>query len=134
MYWHKNILAMPVNTEHCYLGRLLRLRCWVGGCGDGVGDHRVGYPEVLQPVLQAVALQRHEAAGVRPGLGEVEVQADLHPREVEAGDGDKRDVHLNLHLPFLSLPVLWWHVQTLYPEVEGFISYSRQQNVSNQTC
>ena len=108
---------MPVNTEHCYLGRLLRLRCWVGGCGDGVGDHRVGYPEVLQPVLQAVALQRHEAflpwqvtepaAGVRPGLGEVEVQADLHPREVEAGDGDKRDVHLNLHLPFLSLPVLW---------------------------
>ena len=89
----------------------------MGGCGDGVGDHRVWYPEVLQPVLQAVALQRHEAflpwqvtkpaAGVRPGLGEVEVQADLHPGEVEAGDGDKRDVHLNLHLPFLSLPVLW---------------------------
>ena len=85
--------------------------------GDGVDDVGVRDPEVFQSVLQAVALQRHEAflpwqvtkpaAGVRPGLGEVEVQADLHPREVEAGDGDKRDVHLNLHLPFLSLPVLW---------------------------
>ena len=97
-------------------GGLLRLRGRVGGGGDGVGDDCVRDPEVLQSVLQAVPLEGHQALlsrempepapRVSPGLGQVQVQADLHPRQVDAGDGDQSDVDLNLHFLLLSLPVL----------------------------
>ena len=108
------------------------------------GDHRVRQPEVLQPghgdtiiycrrnatavwapVLQAGPLQRdgvlpagqgaEPAAGVCPGLGEVELEADLHPREAEAGHRDQGHRHLHLDGVVGALAVLRRAVQTLDP-------------------
>ena len=81
-----------------HLGCLLRLRCRVSLGGDSVDDESVRNPEVLQSVLQTVALQCHQpllpgqnpepAARVGPELNQVEVQTQLHPGQVDAGDGD----------------------------------------------
>ena len=77
------------------------------------------------PVLQAVPLQRdgvlpagqgaEPAAGVCPGLGEVELEADLHPREAEAGHRDQGHRHLHLDGVVGALAVLRRAVQTLDP-------------------
>ena len=85
--------------------------------GDGVDDVGVRDPEVFQSVLQAVALQCDQpllsrqnsepAPRVSPALDQVEVQTQLHPGQVDAGDGDQADLHLHLHSFLLSLPVFW---------------------------
>ena len=80
---------------------------------------------VWAPVLQAGPLQRdgvlpagqgaEPAAGVCPGLGEVELEADLHPREAEAGHRDQGHRHLHLDGVVGALAVLRRAVQTLDP-------------------
>ena len=85
--------------------------------GDSVSDDSVWDPEMLQSVLQTIALQCHQpllpgqylepAPRVSPELSQVQVQAQLHPGQVDAGDGDQADLNLNLNFFLLSLPVFW---------------------------
>ena len=106
----------PSSSVLAHLGCLLGLRCRVGPGRDGVDDESVREPEVLQAVLQSVALEcdgpllarQHlePAPRVSPELSQVEVQTELHPGQVDAGDGDQADLHPDLHLFLLSLPVL----------------------------
>ena len=97
---------------------------WTGH-GDTIIYCRRNATAVWAPVLQAGPLQRdgvlpagqgaEPAAGVCPGLGEVELEADLHPREAEAGHRDQGHRHLHLDGVVGALAVLRRAVQTLDP-------------------